>query len=188
MGEGLWVVRRRGRQKFRRSSEAPRHSSSVRRSPPRLRFGEEAQGATLVAASEGSPVLREPAATVSAARRAKRKRRGESRSHGWLRRTSGDGARATPKPRLSQGLEKPREPRTCGQHVGGAGKSFVVSRRTSSLLKRSPIPASPSRWQGSPRRNTWRRQREVARARRASLAKEPHFYSTRPSSVISRAW
>ena len=33
----------------------------------------------------------------------------------------------------------------CGTFVGGAGKSFVVSRRTSSLLKRSPIPASPER-------------------------------------------
>ena len=51
----LWATRRRGRQKFRRSSEAPRHSSSVRRSPPRLRAGKEAQGATLGAAARGRP-------------------------------------------------------------------------------------------------------------------------------------
>ena len=47
----LEVIRRRGRQKFRRSSEAPRHSSSVRRSPPRLRAGrkQSAQCMTLTA-------------------------------------------------------------------------------------------------------------------------------------------
>ena len=94
-------------------------------------------------------VARAPRAGLAGKRRIggrKRKRRGESRGHGWPRRASGDGARATPKPRLGQGSGKPRGPRACGWHVGGAGKSFVVSRRTSSLLKRSPIPASPVRW------------------------------------------
>ena len=43
-------------------------------------------------------------------------------------------------------IGRPDGPQTCGRLVGGAGKSFVVSRRTSSLLKRSPIPASPTRW------------------------------------------
>ncbi|MEN9665979.1 MAG: hypothetical protein RLZZ326_2342 [Planctomycetota bacterium] len=51
----LWATRRRGRQKFRRSSEAPRHSSSVRRSPPRLRVGKEAQCAILDATARGRP-------------------------------------------------------------------------------------------------------------------------------------
>ena len=51
----LGVVRRRGRQKFRRSSDEPRQSSSVRRSPPRLRAGKKHSTRTLF--SEGSPVL-----------------------------------------------------------------------------------------------------------------------------------
>jgi hypothetical protein len=53
-------------------------------------------------------------------------------AHGGPKRTSGDGTRATPKLRLSQGSEKPSGPRTCGWFIGGAGKSFVV-RRTNLL-------------------------------------------------------
>ena len=45
-----------------------------------------------------------------------------------------------------EGTRTPSWCRTCEWFVGGAGKSFVVPRRTSSLLKRSPIPASPARW------------------------------------------
>jgi len=56
----LWVIRRRGRQKFRRSSEDLVTPQAF--ADPRLAFAwKESPCVSLAAASEGSPVLREPA-------------------------------------------------------------------------------------------------------------------------------
>ena len=92
MGEGLWVVRRRGRQKFHRFSEDlvtpqafadPRLAYALLKSTPRD------------AASEGSPVLREPALTASeamdgAAQAASRERRAWMPEANVRRRGMGD--------------------------------------------------------------------------------------------------
>ena len=57
-GSSVWGVRRRGRQKFRRSSEEPPLSSSVRRSPPRLRAGTKQSKVTL--GSDGARATPKP--------------------------------------------------------------------------------------------------------------------------------
>ena len=98
----------------------------------------------------------------------KRKRRGESGGQGCPPRTSGDGARATPKQRLSPYQRSPHAPEPVGGSSAGPAKVSSFLGGTSSLLKRSPIPASPAQWQDRTLRNAcWR---GVARVPRAGLA------------------
>ena len=120
-------------------------------------------------------------------------RRAEQDCHGCPPRTSGDGARATPKPRLSQGSGKARRASNLWVIRRRGRQKFRRSYGASSLLKRSPIPASPSLWRGSPRRNPWRRSEGSPEAAVGQESAEQRIgesprYSTRPSSVISRAW
>ena len=122
-------------------------------------------------AGEGSPVFREPASPVSAARRAKAQAaRRETRA--WMpeanvrRRDTGD-----PEAPFEPAPEKPSGPRTCGWFIGGAGKSFVVLTvpRLSSSVRRSPprLCAVNDEQRPAPECARWR---GVARVPRAGLA------------------
>ena len=137
----LWVIRRRGRQKFRRSYGA---SSLLKRSPipaSPVRWPRPATTSHQSSpAGEGAPVFREPALTASGAMSRERRRHrvsgGPWRAGANVRRRDAGDAEAPFEP--IQG--KPSGPRTCGWFIGGAGKSFVVLSvpRHSSSVRRSP--------------------------------------------------
>ena len=71
---------------------------------------------------------------------AERRRHRESGGHGWPERTSGDGARATPKPRLSSYRRSPESLVPVGDSSAGPAKvsSFLGGPRHSSSVRRSP--------------------------------------------------